>query len=177
MIDKKRFVSRPSRKLSLQTPKLFSNFCPRSKIWMFAIPGAINPPSTWTNVPKKRFLIRIFPGLNNLDPRLLNNSKTLRHLTGLEKSVRTISAIKEALMIVLLANSSLQAQLQLLGLIQPIFLLRWIVTDRPKETTKTWVRSSIIILTRRGIFSTNAPKPTREKTSIGLGNFQISDWY
>ena len=177
MVIKKTSKSRPSRMLLLQKPNPLVNFCPRSKRWMFTVYEAINPPSKRTNIPRGKFLIKIFLSFRSLDPSLFKVLKIPRLLTSLGKTIKTISEIEEAVVIMAFAAQDFQAQLQLLGLIQPIFIFKTTVTvtGHQNKRTETWVKPFIKIISRRSILLTSALSSTSQKTSIGFGNLYIGD--
>ena len=68
---------------------------------MIAVSKTIDPLLKQTNAPRKRFLIGIFPSLTSLDPSLFNALRIPRPLISLERTIRIISAIEKAVIIMI----------------------------------------------------------------------------
>ena len=177
MVIEKIFRSKPLRKPSPQRSKPLSTSFLGYEKWILAVPGAINCPSRWTNVLRRRFLIRIFLDLKSLEPSLFNALKIPRPLTGLKKTIRIISRIEKAVVIVTLTNPDFKAPIQLLELTQRIFQLRTVVIGYLKRMTMIWANSLVTIITNRDILLTRAPSLTSQKTSISFDNFYVGDWH
>ena len=81
---------------------------------MFTIPEAINLFLRQMNAQKRKFLIGIFLIFKSLDFSLLNNSKILRSLTGLQKTIKIIDVIEETILIIAFADPDFKAAPRLL---------------------------------------------------------------
>ena len=130
------------------------------------------------NVPRKKFSTRTVLGIRSINCTLLNASKIPRPWIGLGRTIRTIDAIKKAVVIMAFVAQDLQPLLELLGLIESILLLKTIVTaiGHQSRRIKTLVKLPITIVTRKDILLISILSLTSQKTSIGLGNLYISDW-
>ena len=170
-------ANRPSRRPLPQRPKQLLTFHSGSERWICAVHGAINLLLKRTNAPKKRFSTGIFPGLRSLDSNLLNVLRIPRPLTSLGETIRTISAIEKVVVIMALVTQDFQVPPQPLRSIRPIPLLEITVTTTGHQSkrTKTWIKLTVIIITRKGILLTSAPSFTSQKTSIGPGKLHVGD--
>ena len=122
--------SRPLKKPSPRRPKLPSTFRLRSKKWMFAFFGAINPLSRQRNAARRRFS-------NGIYPSLLNVLRTPRPQTSLKKIIRAISAIEETVVIVTLTAQDFPALHQPLGSIQLPLLIKTTKTATGHQSGRT----------------------------------------
>ena len=89
----------------------------------------------------------------------------------------TIGAIEKTVVIVVIVNPNLKTWLRLLESTQLITQIRIIVTGYLKKMIKTWIKSPIIIVTKKAILLISAPSLRRQKASIGHGNFHVNDWH
>ena len=176
IVAKTTLWSRLLKKTLWRRPKLLSTFCLWSERWMLAIFGAIDLFLRRANAPRKRFLTGIFPGLKSLDFNLFNAPRIPKPLTGLKRTIKTIGAIKKAIVIMTLMAQGLKTPSQPSELIQPIAWHGIVMTSYLEKRTKTWAKSSVTIIIKKDIFLTNAPSSIRQKTSIGFDNFHVDNW-
>ena len=130
MITQKTPEGRPSRRLSPQRLNPLPTFYLVFEKWMLVTIRAINCLPKQTNIPRRTFLNRIFPGLRTLELCFLTASRTPSPLKNLEETIKRIKAIKRTVMI---PTQSFQALSQPLKPILPIFLLQTIVTKDNKD--------------------------------------------
>ena len=78
---------------------------------MFAVHKAINCPPKWINALKKRSSPGTLSSRTNLDLNLLNVPKIPKPQISLNKTIETISAIEESIVIMGFAAQDLQAPL------------------------------------------------------------------
>ena len=175
MVAEKIPGNRSIRRLLLQKLKLLWSLCLGLEIWIFAISGAINPLLSRTNTQKRRFLTKVSSNFRNVEPNLLNASRTLRPPTSLEKTIETIDAREEVIVTIALATQGFQASSKSLELMQPIFWHGIIVTECLNQITKTQTKVHITTIIKKNIFQTNDLSLTSQKTSIGLANFYVND--
>ena len=150
--------SRPWRKPLPRRPKLPLTFHLGSEKWMLAIFKAIDFPLRRINAPKRRFPIRTLSGLKSLNASLLNTPKTSRPRTGFRRTIRTIGAIKEIVVIVAFTAQDLQAPPQPLESTEPILWLRMTktATGHQSEKTNTRLKSPVTIVIKKRILLTRA---------------------
>ena len=98
----------------------------------------------------------------------------------LARTTRKVGAI-EIVAIAVLVTLDFRALSRLLRSIRPRSRLKTIVivaaTGQRVGKIGTWARPPITTVTRRAILPTNALSLVSQKTSIGLGNLLVGDWY
>ena len=96
------------------------------------------------------------------------------------RTIRKVGAIK-IVAISAPATLGLRAPPRPLGSIQPSYWFNKIVivaaTGQHVGKIKTWAEASVIIVTRKAILPINTLSLASQKTSIGLDNLFVGDWY
>ena len=137
---------------------------------MLTVFEAINFSPRRTNASKRKSLTETLLGLRSIDPSFFNASKIPSLQTSLGKTIGIIGVIKKAIVIVALAAQDFQAPPQPLGSIRPFFLFGTIETATGNQSgkTETWVKSFIIIVTKKSILLINESSFTSQKLVLIL---------